>query len=198
MKRDHGYLAEFADPKALYHAAKEARDAGFKNWDVHSPYPIHGMDAAMGLGRSKLPHFVFFGGAFGLFTGFTLATATQTDTWGGFWKFLSVIPGLDSIPYTTVVQAKPTNIFTTPAFFPIMFELTVLFSAFTTLFVLLALCKLPRLHHPLFESENFAKATDDGFFLCIEARDPKFSREDTPGFLEKIGAESVELVQEEI
>jgi len=193
MKRVHGYLAEFESPKALYKAAKQARDAGLKNWDVYSPYPIHGMDAAMGLGRSKLPHFVFFGGALGLATGFTLASATQTVVFG---KLFSWLPG--GLPYPTVVQAKPTDIFTTPAFFPIMFELTILFSAFTTLFGLLALMKLPRLHHPLFESDNFARATDDAFFMCIEARDPKFSRDETEGFLREIGATDVELVEEQI
>ena len=198
MKRVHGYLAEFESPKALYKAAKEAHAAGFKNWDVHSPYPIHGMDAAMGLGRSKLPHFVFFGGITGLSTGFILATATQTDVWKTVTGIFSKVPGLDSIPYSTIVQAKPTNIFTTPAFFPVIFELTVLFSAFTTLFVLLALCKLPRFNHPLFESENFARATDDGFFLCIEQRDPHFSRDTTREFLEGIGASNIELVEEQV
>jgi len=68
-----------------------------------------------------------------------------------------------------------------------MFELTILFSGFTVLFGLLALIKLPRLNHPLFESKQFHRATDDAFFVAIEARDPKFSPEGTRTFLESIG-----------
>ena len=84
-----------------------------------------------------------------------------------------------------------------PAFFPIMFELTILFSGFTTLFGLLALMKLPRLNHPLFASRQFHRATDDAFFIALEARDPKFSPEGTRQFLEEIGGKSIELVEEE-
>lgn len=193
MKRVHGYLAEFESAKELMHAAEQVRDAGFTKWDVHSPYPIHGMDGAMGLGRSKLPFFVFFGGLTGFCTAFVLASVTQTDIGRIFSPFM---PG--GIPYETVVQAKPTNVFTTPAFFPIMFELTILFSAFTVLFGLLAMIGLPRLHHPLFESEQFARVTDDAFFLCIESRDPLFSKEDTRSLLESAGGDNVELVEEEI
>jgi len=98
--------------------------------------------------------------------------------------------------YPTVVQAKPSNIFTTAAFFPIMFELTILFSGFTTLFGLLALMGLPRLNHPLFESRQFARSTDDGFFIAIEARDAQFSSEETKTLLEDAGGSNIELVEE--
>jgi hypothetical protein len=99
--------------------------------------------------------------------------------------------------YPTVVQAKPVNIFTVPAFFPIMFELTILFSGFAVLFGLLALIQLPRLNHPLFASDQFRKATDDGFFIAIEARDPKFSPDSTRDLLADIGGANIELVEEE-
>lgn len=99
--------------------------------------------------------------------------------------------------YPTVVQAKPANIFTVPAFFPIMFELTVLFSGFTALFGLLGLTQLPRLNHPLFASRQFHRVTDDGFFIAIEARDPKFSAESTKGLLEEIGGGNIELVEDD-
>ena len=134
-KRVYGYLAEFKSASALYKAAEKVRDAGHKKWDCYSPYPIHGLDNAMGLKKSILPYLVFCGGTLGIITAFTLAYTTQV------------------VIYPTVVQAKPTNIFTTAAFFPIMFELTILFSGFTTLFGLLALMGLPRLNHPLFESQ---------------------------------------------
>ena len=178
-KRVYGYLAEFKSASALYKAAEKVRDAGFRKWDCHSPYPIHGLDGAMGMKRSILPFFVFFGGMTGLATGFFLAYITQVEI------------------YPTVVQAKPTNIFTVPAFFPPMFELTILFSGFTVLFGLLALMKLPRLNHPLFASRQFHRATDDGFFISIEARDPKFSPENTKSLLAEIGGDNIELVEEE-
>lgn len=178
-KRVYGYLAEFKSASALYKAAEKVRDAGFRKWDCHSPYPIHGLDAAMGLKRSVLPWLVFCGGITGTATAFALAYGTQV------------------ILYPTVVQAKPVNVFSVPAFFPIMFELTILFSGFTVLFGLLALMKLPRLNHPLFASKQFHRATDDAFFIAIEARDPKFSPEGTRALLEEIGGTSIELVEEE-
>ena len=178
-KRVYGYLAEFKSASALYKAAEKIRDAGFRKWDCYSPYPIHGLDAAMGLKRSILPWFVFFGGLTGICTGFALAYSTQV------------------VIYPTVVQAKPANIFTVPAFFPIMFELTILFSGFATLFGLLALIQLPRLNHPLFASRQFHRATDDGFFLAIEARDPQFTPNGTHDLLAQIGGANIELVEEE-
>lgn len=178
-KRVYGYLAEFKSASALYKAAEKVRDAGFRKWDCYTPYPVHGLDAAMGLKRSILPWFVFIGGVTGCATAFALAYSTQV------------------LIYPTVVQAKPTNIFTVPAFFPIMFELTILFSGFTVLFGLLGLIQLPRLNHPLFASKQFHRVTDDGFFIAIEARDAKFSSEHTRNLLAEIGGENIELVEEE-
>lgn len=178
-KKVYGYLAEFKSASALYKAAEKVRDAGFTKWDCYSSYPIHGLDKAMGLKRSILPYLVFFGGMTGTITAFLLAYTTQV------------------VIYPTVVQGKPTNFFTLPAFFPIMFELTILFSGFTTLFGLLGLMKLPRYNHPLFASKQFERATDDGFFIALEARDPKFSATGTKEFLEEIGGASIELIEEE-
>jgi hypothetical protein len=115
----------------------------------------------------------------GTATAFTLAYSTQV------------------VIYPTIVQAKPANIFTVPAFFPIMFELTILFSGFTVLFGLLALIQLPRLNHPLFASDQFSRATDDGFFIAIEARDPMFSPTGTHDLLAEVGGSNIELVEEE-
>lgn len=178
-KRVYGYLAEFKSASALYKAAEKVREAGFKKWDCYSPYPIHGLDGAMGLKRSILPWFVFFGGMTGTATAFALQYGTQV------------------MIYPTLVQGKPINIFTVPAFFPVMFELTILFAGFATLFGLLALIQLPRLNHPLFASRQFHRATDDGFFIAIEARDPKFSPNATRDLLSDIGGANIELVEEE-
>ena len=180
LKRVHGYIAQFDGAVDIYHASEQIRDAGIKRWDVHSPFPIHGLDEAMGVTRSKLPWFVFFGGATGTATAFFLAYITQV------------------IIYPTIVQSKPANIYTTPAFFPIMFELTILLASFTSVFVGLAMMGLPRWNHPLFASKRFAQFSDDGFFICIEARDPKFHQAETKALLEKAGGKNVELVEDEL
>lgn len=180
LKKVHGYIAEFDNAADVFHASEEIRDAGFSRWDVHTPYPVHGLNKAMGLKRSVLPFFVFFGGATGTLTAFLLAYVTQV------------------MIYPTVVQAKPTNIFTTPAFFPIMFELTILLAAFTTLFGCFALMGLPRWNHPLFASKQFKKFSDDTFVVCIEARDPKFHQAETKACLEKVGGKNIELVEDEL
>lgn len=173
-----GYLVEFPSATAVYEAAKKVRDAGYTKWDVHSPFPIHGLNEAMGVKRSRLPYFVLCGGVTGLSTAFLLQYITQVDI------------------YPTIVQAKPANIFTIPAFFPVMFELTVLFSAFATILGCLALMGLPRLNHPLFNSERFAGFSDDKFFICVEASDPNFSRETTREFLAEISGMEPEAVEE--
>lgn len=180
LKRVHGYLAEFDSAPAIYHASERLRDEGFQRWDVHSPFPIHGLNEAMGLKRSVLPWFVFCGGITGTVTAFLLAYITQV------------------VIYPTVVQAKPANIFTTPAFFPIMFELTILLASFTALLGGLALMGLPRWNHPIFASRQFKKFSDDRFFICIEARDAKFHQTETKALLESIGGRNIELVEDEL
>lgn len=175
----YGYLCQFPSASALYEAAKKFRDAGFTKWDVHTPFPVHGMNEAMGLKPSILPWFVFFGGATGTSLAFFMQYFTQV------------------VLYPTIVQGKPANIFTIPAFFPVMFELTILFSAFTALFGVLALMGLPRWNHPIFESENFKNFSNDGFFLSVEQRDPLFNRESTKAMMEKAGGQNIELIKEE-
>ncbi len=180
LKRVYGYVAEFESAGDIYHAAEKARDEGFQRWDVHSPFPIHGMDKAMGLNKSILSWIVFVGGAAGTLTAFLLQYLTQV------------------VIYPTYVQDKPATLATTPAFFPVMFELTVLFSAFTALFGSMILNRMPRLNHPLFASKQFHRCSDDAFFLVIEARDPKFSQDGTKKFLEELGGKNIELVEDEV
>jgi hypothetical protein len=177
-KRVYGYLAEFKSASALYKAAEKVREAGFKKWDCYSPYPIHGMDDAMGIKRSILPWFVFFGGITGTATAFALAYTTQV------------------VIYPTVVQAKPANIFTVPAFFPIMFELTILFSAFTAVGGMFLLNGMPRWNHPVFNWDGFGRFSDDGFMMIIEASDPKFTEVGTSEFLTELGAKDITLIHE--
>jgi hypothetical protein len=174
----YGIAAEFESAAALYAAAEQVRDRGFKRWDVHSPFPIHGMDKAMGLGKSWLSSIVLCGGA----TGFL--TAICLEFYAGLW----------GTPVN--VHGKPISFFTVPAFFPVMFELTVLFSAFACVGALLVMNMLPRWNHPMFNWDRFKKATDNGFFLVIEARDPNFSETKTRELLEEIGGQHVTLVHE--
>src|SRR5215831_14601965 len=171
-----GVIAEFASAAALYDAAEKVRDKGFKFWDCHSPFPIHGMDKAMGVSRSPLGYIIFCGGL----TGFLTAVS------------LEYIPS--SFLYPLIVHGKPVNFFTVPAFFPIMFELTILFSAFTAFFGVFILNRLPRYHHPLFDYDPFSRVTNDAFFLVIESGDPKFSETETRGFLEDIGGREVRVL----
>src|SRR4029078_3748005 len=112
----YAMAAEYRSAAALYEAAKRVRDAGFRRWDVFSPFPIHGMDDAMGLGKSWLSGWGLVGGISGLLT------------------VVIVEVGRSSILYPLNVHGKPGNFFPVPAFFPIMFELTVLFAAFSAFF----------------------------------------------------------------
>lgn len=175
----HGLAAEFDSAAELYAAAEKIRDAGYRAFDVYSPFPIHGMDQAMGLKPSNLGKFIFIGGL----TGFLTAVGLQ------------FIPS--SILYPLVVAGKPTGFFTVPAFFPIMFELTVLFASFTAFFGLLIANGLPRWNHPVFNWDRFTRVSDDKFFAMIESRDPKFQAQDAGAFLAELGGSNITLVHED-
>lgn len=170
-----GALAEFNTTAELYHACEEVRDAGFRRWDAHTPFPVHGLEKAMGLPASKVPWIVLIMGLLG-------ATAGITMQW---W--------MNAVDYPMVISAKP--LFSGPAFVPVTFEVAVLFGAFGAVFGMLALNGLPQLYHSLFRSARFERVTDDKFFISIEAADPQFDPEDTVAFLEKTGASHVELVE---
>lgn len=175
----YGVVAEFDSASELYHAAEKLRDAGYKKFDVLSPFPIHGMDEAMGMKRSILGIVVFCGGL----TGFLTATG------------LTFIPS--TFLYPLIVAGKPTDLMTIPAFFPIMFELTVLFSAFAAVLGMLVLNGLPRLNHPLFNWDRFKKVTEDKFYAVIESTDPKYSDEGSAQFLSSLGGTKITKVHGE-
>src|ERR1700716_912215 len=175
----YGIGAEYPSASALYEAAQRVRDAGFKRWDVYSPFPIHGMDDAMGLGKSWLSAAVLGGGITGLLTAIKLE-------FGPSWFIFSLF-----------AHGKPVDWRTVPAFFPIMFELTVLFSAFTAFFAMLIMNGLPRWNHPIFNWDRFSRATNDGFFLVIEACDPRFTELEARELLEQSGAPHVTIIHED-
>lgn len=172
----YGLLTEFDSPSLLMKGAVKCRDKGFKNWDVHTPFPIHGMDDAMGIRGTRLPFLVLVGGG----TGLGIATLMQ------WW--------MNAVDYPFIISGKP--LFGIPANVPIMFELTVLLSAFAAFFGMWILNDLPRWYHPLFTNRRFARATQDRFFIVIEAKDPKFNLEETRDFLSSLGGAVVEEVNE--
>ncbi len=170
--RLHGLLAEFDTPGALLQGAAKMRDAGYTKWDCHSPFPVHGIDAAMGIKRTILPWLVFCGGITG-------GSALLFMEW---WA--------NAYDWPWLVSGKP--FFSIPASVPIAYEGTVLLAGITAFLSVWALNKLPRLWHPLFRSERFASVTNDRFFIAIEADDPKFDRERTAALLTDGGAVAVE------
>ncbi len=172
----YGYLAEFSVPGDLLDAAEKVRDAGYENWDCHTPFPLHGLDHAMGVKGTKLPLIVLVGGLAGL----TLAGLMQ------WW--------MNAVDYPFMISGKPY--FGVPAAVPVMFELTVLLSALTTFFGMWGLNKLPQHHHPLFNSTRFKRATADRFFISIEARDPGFHLEKTRELLESLNPDALETVED--
>ncbi len=171
-----GVLAEFSSPADVYHAAEKVRDAGFKKWDVHSAFPIHGIERAMGLKDSNLGWIAIacaFAGAFG---GFGLQ----------YW--------VHKYAYPLLIGGKPLVAY--PAYVPVTFEPGILFTAFGCLLGMLTLNGLPRLYHALFKSQNFKKFSDNGFFISIEAKDPKFDAAQTGTFLQSLGGRNIEVLED--
>jgi len=171
-----GLLAEYQNVDQILRAARAVRRAGFTRWDVHSPFPIHGIDYAMGIRPTVLPWLVLAGGLTGLAT----AIALQ-------WY-------CNAYDYKFLISGKPVWSF--PANVPIMFELTVLFSALTAVFGMLGLNHLPQLYNPLFKIARFRRVTDDRFFVVIDASDPKFNEQETTALLQGAGAAAVERVED--
>jgi hypothetical protein len=171
-----GLVAEYDSPHDLLEAVKSVRAAGFTRIDTHTPFPVHGMDKAMGLPDTKLPWVVLAGGL----TGTASAIALQ------WW--------MNGYDYTFRIGGKPFISY--QAYVPIGFELTVLLSAFTTVLTLLAMCLLPRPYHPLFTHPRFARFSDDGFFISIESSDPRWDEAKARAVLEKAGGQEISIVRD--
>jgi hypothetical protein len=171
-----GIIAEFSDVDSILSAATKVRAAGFKIWDVHSPFPIHGIDAVIGIRPTILPFLVLGGGLTGLSGGLLLQ-----------WF-------CNAYDYKFMISGKP--LFSLPANIPIIFECTVLFSALTAVFGMLALNRLPLHYNPLFKVKRFRRVTNDKFFVYINAADAKFDQVKTAAFLTSIGAEAIDIVED--
>jgi hypothetical protein len=172
----YGLIVEFERVDDLLAGARAVRDAGYTRWDAHTPFVIHGLDAAMGVKKTILPYIVFAGGLTGTIAGILLQ----------WWT--------NAVNYPFLISGKP--LFSLPANIPIAFETTILFAALSALVGMLALNGLPRLYHPLFRSRSFKRASDDRFFISIEAEDPRFDPEKTRELLEAISGRAVEEVED--
>ena len=155
-KQVYGVLAEYKRPAELLEGIKTVRERGYTRIEAYTPFPIHGIDDALGSKPSKLGYLVMFVGCLGL------ASAILLQWWTG------------AVSYPLVIAGKP--LFAFEFGMPIMFELTVLFSSFAAVFGMLGFNGLPQFYHPLFNSERFQKGVnDDSFVLVIESNDPKFN-----------------------
>lgn len=164
----YGLMAEFETPEKLVAATRRTREAGYRRFDAYSPYPIEGMSAALGLRGTWIPFTVFLGGLVGGAAGFFM----QSYSMGVDYRFNS-----GGRPYLSW-----------PVFIPITFEVLILVASLSAVLGLLFLCGLPAPYHPVFNVPQFARASQDRFFLCIEASDPRFEIVGTNEFLNGLGA----------
>lgn len=170
----YGAVGEFADENELLEAIEKIRHQGYSKLEAYTPFPIHGIDEALGSKPSPLGWFV-------ILCGLTGVTAAATFIW---WA--------GAIDYPIIVGGKPLFAFTFSI--PIMFELMILFSAFGSLYGMLGINRLPQLYHSIFNYSHADRISDDGFVLAIEASDPQFDAEECVKVLEGAGASFAEVV----
>ncbi len=172
----HGIIAEYHTVEEILAAAETVREAGYTRWDCHTPMPVHGLDRAMGVRETRLPWVVLIAGL----TGGGLGVLMQ------WW--------MNAIDYNYRISGKPD--WSLPANIPVAFETTVLFAAFAAFFAMWIANGLPRWFNPLSRNARFARATDDRFFVAIQASDPMFDQDATAAMLSSSGAHAVETVEE--
>ena len=167
----YGLMAEFESPEQLLAAARAVRNAGYSRVDAFTPFPVEGLDDAIGFRTNAIPLIGLCGGVTGAATGFLMQVAVH-------------------------VVALPINVggrplFSWPSFIPVTFELAVLFAALSMLAGLFILNGHPEPYHPVFNVADFARASCDRFFLCVQASDPSFERTRTAQLLRETGAHEV-------
>lgn len=172
----YGVMAEFTSPRDILHAAEAVRERGFTKLEAYTPFPVHGLDNVLGHPGSKMPWVILCGALFGGGGGLALQWWTS------------------AIDYPIKIAGKPY--LSLPAFVPVTFELGVLFSAFAAILGMLALNRLPQPYHPVFRHSQFKRATDDRFFLAIEARDPLFDLDGAREALSSAGGLNVETLED--
>ena len=162
----YGLMAEFNDTEVLLDSAHRTYAEGYRRMDAFSPMPIEGLAEAIGFTKNALPLVVFAGGVFGAIAGFMM-------------QYYSAV-----YDYPVNIGGRPMNSW--PAFLPIAFETTVLFASLAAVFGMIALNRLPKPYHPVFNVQNFELASRSHFFLCVQSDDPKFDPIETRRFLEAL------------
>lgn len=160
----YGVVGEFDTPESIMDAANAAREAGYKKMDAYTPFPVTGLDEALGMTNTRIGWVVLFMGITGGLTAFAMQYYAN------------------AIFYPINIGGKPLNAW--PNFIIITFECTILFAAFTAGLFMLARNGLPRPYHSIFNTPNFGSATRDHFFLCIEATDEQFDVATVRSFME--------------
>jgi hypothetical protein len=171
----YGVLGEFSSAEHLLEAAHAVREAGYRRTDAYAPFPVHGLADALGARPTRLPFIVLMGGIGGGLLGY----------------FMQYYMGV--VDYPLNIGGRPTHAW--PAFVPVTFELTILGAALAAVLGMLALNGLPRPYHPLFNVPEFSLASQNRFFLCIEATDPRFDIAGVTDFLHRIGSTHVQVVE---
>jgi hypothetical protein len=172
-----GLVGLFDDSTSLVKAARTVRDAGFEKWDCHTPYPVHGLDGAMGVKSSLIPTICLTAGLLGV------GAAVGMQWW------------MSAVDYPVRIGGKP--LFSWPAFVPIVFEMFVLFAALATMGGVLFFCKLGRWHSPLHDSGLMHHVTSNRFALVLEARDAKYSEDGARRLLERAGCTDIQPLLED-
>jgi hypothetical protein len=171
----YGVMAEFVTADDLIAAAEAVHHAGYVKVDAFTPYPMESVIDALELPRSKMPLIVLAGGIIGGLTGFFLQVSTQV--------FI----------YPWNIGGRPYNSW--PAFIVPTFECTILFAALSAVVGMFMLNGLPKPYHPVWNVPGFARASNDRFFLIIEAEDPKFDRTEAARFLSGLNPSEVTEVE---
>jgi len=159
-------MAELASAEALVAAARRAREAGYRQIEAYSPFPVEGLSDALGFPGSRVPLATLIGGILG-------------GVGGYFLQWYSAV-----ISYPVNIGGRPTHSW--PEFIPVTFETTVLGAAVTAVVAMLAANGLPRLRHPVFDVPHFDLATRNRFFLCLAAKDPRYEAQSARRFLEEL------------
>jgi hypothetical protein len=173
----YGVMGEFETPEAILHAARRAREAGYRHIIAYTPIPVEGLAQIIGFRWTAVPLITLLGGLAGGLSGFGME----------YW--------MSAMSYPINVGGRPLNSW--PAFIPVTFELTILGASLSAVFGMLALNRLPQPYHPVFNVERFSRASTDRFFLCIESRDPKFHLAESAKFLQSVSALHVSEVKDE-
>ena len=169
-----GLVARFETPEALYEAATQPCSEGYTKTDAHSPFPVHGLAEALGMKRSRLSSIVLAAGITGGLGGLALQ----------YWVSVVTYPlNIGGRPYISW-----------PSWIPVIFECTILLAGLSAVIFMLGLNGLPQPYHPVFNTPGFERSSTDGFFLAVEAADPKYDSAETRAFLQRVGAVEIHEV----